>query len=153
VHNIREQTAKTTSSITTVDLVGISRIEEAFAIALAAGAMFLFVALGIAERRQELATMAAIGTPLRQIGAFVWSEAALVLGAGLVLAGVLGWLLSQMLVAMLQHVFDPPPDALAIPWGFLAGLGGAAVVATLIATWLAARGLRRLPLGAILREQ
>jgi putative ABC transport system permease protein len=153
VHNIKEQTAQTTSSITTVDLVGISRIEEAFAIALAAGAMFLFVALGISERRQELATMAALGTPLRNISAFVWSEAALVLGAGLVLAAGLGWLLSQMLVAMLQHVFDPPPDTLAIPWGFLAGLGGAAVVATLLATWLASRGLRRLPLGAILREQ
>jgi putative ABC transport system permease protein len=153
VHNIKEQTAKTTSSITTVDLVGISRIEEAFAIALAAAAMGLFVALGIAERRQEFATMAALGTPLRQIGAFVWSEAALVLGAGLVLAAGLGWLLSQMLVAMLQHVFDPPPDTLAIPWGFLAALGGAAVLATLAATWLASRGLRRLPLGAILREQ
>jgi putative ABC transport system permease protein len=153
VHNITEQTSKTTSSITTVDLVGISRIEEAFAIALAAAAMGLFVALGIAERRQEFATMAALGTPLRHIGAFVWSEAMLVLGAGLVLAAGLGWLLSQMLVAMLQHVFDPPPDALAIPWGFLAGLGGAAVLSTLAATWLASRGLRRLPLGAILREQ
>jgi putative ABC transport system permease protein len=153
VHNIKEQATKTTSSITTVDLVGISRIEEAFAIALAAAAMGLFVALGIAERRQEFATMAALGTPLRHIGAFVWSEAALVLGAALGLAGVLGWLLSEMLVAMLQHVFDPPPDTLAIPWGFLAGLGGAAVLATLGATWLASRGLRRLPLGAILREQ
>jgi putative ABC transport system permease protein len=58
-----------------------------------------------------------------------------------------------MLVAMLQHVFDPPPDALAIPWGFLASLGGAAVVGTALATWLAARGLRRMPIGAILREQ
>ncbi|MEA2471609.1 MAG: putative transport system permease protein [Thermoleophilaceae bacterium] len=153
VHNIKEQTAATTSSITTVDLVGISRIEEAFAIALAAAAMGLFVALGIAERRQEFATMAALGTPLRHIGAFVWSEAVLVLGAGLALAALLGWVLSEMLVAMLQHVFDPPPDTLAIPWGFLAGLGGAAVLATLAATWLASRGLRRLPLGAILREQ
>jgi putative ABC transport system permease protein len=153
VHDIKEQTAKTTSSITTVDLTGISRIEEAFAIALAAGAMALFVALGIAERRQEFATMAALGTPLREVGAFLWSEATLVLGAGLALAAGLGWLLSEMLVAMLQHVFDPPPDTLAIPWGFLAALGGAAVLATALATWLASRGLRRLPLGAVLREQ
>ena len=120
---------------------------------LAAGAMALNVALALAERRRELATMAALGAPLRSVGAFVWSEAALVLGAGLVLAAGLGWLLSQMLVAMLQHVFDPPPDALAIPWGYLAGLGGAAVLATLAATWMGSRGLRRLPLGAILREQ
>jgi len=115
--------------------------------------MTLFLAVSLTERRREFATMAALGASLRAIAAFLWSEAALVLGAGLVLAAGLGWLLSEMLVAMLQHVFDPPPDTLAIPWGFLAGLGGAAVVATLLATWLASRGLRRLPLGAILREQ
>src|SRR5947207_8073743 len=116
VHDIGEQTQQTTSSITTVDLVGISRIEEAFAIALAAAAMGLFVALGIAERKQEFATMAALGTPVRDIGAFVWSEAVLVLGAGLVLAAGLGWALSQMLGARLQHVFDPPADARAAAW-------------------------------------
>jgi putative ABC transport system permease protein len=58
-----------------------------------------------------------------------------------------------MLVAMLQHVFDPPPDHLAVPWGFLAGLGGAAVVGCLVAAGLAALQIRRLPLGAILREE
>jgi putative ABC transport system permease protein len=58
-----------------------------------------------------------------------------------------------MLVAILQHVFDPPPDSLAIPWSFLAGLAGAAIVATLLATAVASRGIRRLHLGEILREQ
>jgi putative ABC transport system permease protein len=153
VEDIKHQTAQTVSSITTVDLTGISHIEEAFVVLLAAAAMALFVALGISERRQELATMASLGAPLREIGAFIWSEAALVLGAGMLLAAGLGWLLSKMLVAMLQHVFDPPPDHLAIPWGFLAGLGAAAIAAALIATALAARDLRRLPLGAVLREQ
>src|SRR5206468_460008 len=81
VKDIREQTAQTVSSITTVDLRGISHIEEAFAIALAAGAMALFVALALAERRHELATMAALGRSLREIGAFLWSEALLVLAA------------------------------------------------------------------------
>src|SRR5205085_1738131 len=38
VKNIDEQAAQTVSSITTVDLTGISKIEQAFAIALAAGA-------------------------------------------------------------------------------------------------------------------
>ena len=115
--------------------------------------MALFVALGISERRREFATMAAIGTSLSRISAFVWTEAAVVLAAGLVLALGLGVLLSAMLVAILQHVFDPPPDALAIPWGFLAGLASASVAATLIATAAAARGIRRLRLGEILREQ
>jgi putative ABC transport system permease protein len=66
---------------------------------------------------------------------------------------VLGWLLAQMLVAMLQHVFDPPPDHLAVPWGFLALMVAAAIAGAVLAGLVAARSLRRLPLGAILREE
>jgi putative ABC transport system permease protein len=153
VKDIRHQQAQTVSSITTVSLSGISRIEESFAVVLAAAAMALFVAVGLAERRHELATMAALGASLRQVAAFLWSEAALVLGAALALAALLGWLLAQMLVAMLQHVFDPPPDRLALPWLFLGGLAGAALLGTLLAGVVASVGIRRLPLGAILREE
>jgi putative ABC transport system permease protein len=153
VKNIREQTAQTVSSITTVDLGGISRIEESFALVLAAAAMALFVTVALAERRQEFATMAALGAGLREIAAFLWTETALVLGAALALAALLGWLLAKMLVAMLQHVFDPPPDQLAVPWMFLGGLAAAAVAGGAIAAVVAAAGIRRLPLGAILREE
>jgi putative ABC transport system permease protein len=153
VKNIDQQALQTVSSITTVDLRGISRIEEAFTIALAAAAMALFVALAVIERRQEFATMAALGATMRSIGSFVWSEAALVLTAGLLLAAGLGLLLAVMLVAMLQHVFDPPPDQLAVPWTYLAELAGAAIVATSLAVAVTARRLRRLPLGSLLREQ
>jgi putative ABC transport system permease protein len=83
----------------------------------------------------------------------LWSEAALVLAAGIALAGLLGWLLAEMLVAMLQHVFDPPPDRLAVPWMFLGGLTAAAVVGGITAAGLAALQIRRLPLGSILREE
>ncbi len=153
VKDIRQQTSQTVSSITTVDLRGISRIEEAFVLILAAAAMALFVGVGLAERRQELATMAALGASLRRAGAFLWSEACLVLAAALMLSALLGWLLAEMLVAMLQHVFDPPPDQLAVPWQFLLGLGGAAVLGGLVAAALAALQIRRLPLGSILREE
>jgi putative ABC transport system permease protein len=153
VKDIRRQTAQTVSSITTVDLKGISRIEEAFTLILAAAAMALFVALTVAERRQEFATMAALGAPQRAVGGFLWTEAALVLGAALGLAALLGWLLAEMLVAMLRHVFDPPPDQLVAPWGFLGWLVLAAVVGSTAAAAVASLGIRRLPLGAILREQ
>ncbi len=153
VKDIRRQTAQTVSSITAVNLGGISRIEEAFALVLAVAAMGLFVAVSVAERRQELATMASLGAPLRRIAVFVWSEVALVLAAALALAAVLGWLLAEMLVAMLQHVFDPPPDHLAAPWGFLGGLAGAAALGAIAATAGASFAIGRLPLGAILREE
>jgi putative ABC transport system permease protein len=153
VKNIDQQAQQTVSSITTVDLRGISQIEEAFTIALAAAAMALFVALTVIERRHEFATMVALGATLRSVGAFAWSEAALVLAAGLLLAAGLGMLLALMLVAMLQHVFDPPPDSLAIPWTYLAELAGAAIATTTIAVAITASRLKRLPLGKLLREQ
>jgi putative ABC transport system permease protein len=153
VKSIQQQTAQTVSSITTVDLNGISRIEEAFTLLLAAAAMALFVALTVAERRQELATMAALGAPQRAVGGFLWTETALVLGAALGLGALLGWLLAEMLVAMLRHVFDPPPDQLVAPWRYLAWLVLAAVVGSAGAAAVASIGIRRLPLGAILREQ
>jgi putative ABC transport system permease protein len=153
VKDIRQQTAQTVSSITTVDLSGISRIEEAFSIALAAAAMLLLLAVALAERRQELATMAALGAALRTIGAFLWSEAAIVLAGAILLAIPLGWLLAEMLLAMLRHVFDPPPDRLAIPWAYLAALGAAAIAGAGLATAFSVTALRRMRLGAILREQ
>jgi len=153
VKDLRHQTAQTVSSITTVDLSGISRIEEAFALGLAAATMLLFVMVALSERRLELATMAALGAPLRTIGAFLWSEALLVLVAALALAAPLGWLLAEMLVAMLRHVFDPPPDQLTAPWPYLVALGGAGVVGAIVAAGFSAVALRRMSLGAILREE
>ena len=97
--------------------------------------------------------MSALGASVRRAAAFLWSEAALVLAAVLALAAALGWLLAHMLVALLQHVFDPPPDHLAAPWGFLLALGGAALLGGLVSAGLAATGIRRFRLGAILREQ
>jgi putative ABC transport system permease protein len=153
VKNISQQAALTGSSITAVDLSGISRLEEAFTLLLAAAAMWLFVSLLVSERRHEFATMAAVGATLSDIAAFVRSEAAAVLAAAVALAAVLGWLLSEMLVAMLQHVFDPPPDRLAVPWIYLGGLVFAGVLGGAVAIALAVRRLRGLSLGAILREQ
>ena len=153
VKNIRDQAQQTTSSITTIDLTGISRIEEVFAIALASAALALFVTITIAERRHEFATMAALGASLREIGWFLWSEIVVVLAAAVLLAVGLGWLLSLMLVAMLQHVFDPPPDHLAVPWMYLGALLAAAILAALVSATWSIRSIGRMPLGAILREE
>jgi putative ABC transport system permease protein len=153
VKNITQQTQQTVSSITTVDLRGIAKILEAFTIILAGAATGLFIALAHIERRREFATMAALGARLREIRSFVWSEAALVLVASVALAAGLGLLLSEMLIAMLQHVFDPPPDSLAIPWRYLVELLAGALAGCVLAGGIASRGLARMQLGSILREQ
>jgi putative ABC transport system permease protein len=90
---------------------------------------------------------------MREIRAFTVSEAALVLIAGVILGAGLGLLLAEMLIAMLQHAFDPPPDHLAVPWRYLAELVGAAVIGSAVATAITARSQAKMNLGAILREQ
>ena len=54
---------------------------------------------------------------------------------------------------MLTHVFDPPPDHLAIPWGFLGVLYAVALLAGDRRSTVAQRAIGRLPLGRILRER
>jgi putative ABC transport system permease protein len=134
-------------------LNGISRIEGAFAILLAAAAMALSATVAVAEPRHELATMAALGAAVRELALFVWSELALVLIAGAALGALLGWLLAEMLIVMLRHVFDPPPDHLTVPWPFLAALAGSALISALAGALVAHRSVARLQLGAILREE
>jgi putative ABC transport system permease protein len=153
VKNISDQATQTASSITTVGLRGISRIEEAFALLLAAGALILYAVMAFAERRQELATMAALGEKPRAIAKFIWTEIVLIVVVAAALASLLGWILAEMLIAMMQHAFDPPPDHLAVPGGFLSALTLVVVAGAAIAAIVAERSVARMPLGAVLREE
>ena len=156
VKNIRQQTAQTVSSITTVDLRGISRIEEAFVIVLAAAAMALFVARRARRaparaRDDGRARRVAARRSPRSSGARPRSCSPPRSRSRRCSAGCS----PKMLVAMLQHVFDPPPDHLAVPWAFLGGAGAAppSLGGALAARARAHAGSARLPLGAILREE
>ncbi len=127
------------SSLTSVNLAGLTRLELGFAVLLAAAAAGLVLAVGLAERRRALAIIAFLGARTRQLRGFVIAEAAVVLLAGLAGAAVISWALSQMLIRVLTGVFDPPPSAAAVPWGYLAGTGLAVVAASVIAATVVAR--------------
>ncbi|MEY2474369.1 MAG: putative transport system permease protein [Actinomycetota bacterium] len=137
------------SSLTAFDLAGLTRVELAFALVLAAGSTGLVLALGIIERRRMFAIASALGTKARQIAAFVWAEAALVTGGGVIAGACMAWVLSHVLVKVLTGVFDPPPAALAVPWVYLGGVGAVAVAATVIAATGAVRGVARTTIQAI----
>jgi putative ABC transport system permease protein len=51
--------------------------------------------------------------------------------------------LSVMLVRVLTGVFDPPPDTLAVPWGYLSAVVVLTVLATAVAGAVTLRALRR----------
>ncbi|MFJ9034324.1 FtsX-like permease family protein [Streptomyces sp. NPDC102274] len=134
------------SSLTAVDLAGLTRVELGFALVIAAAAGGLVLALGLAERRRTLALASVLGARGRQLSGFVWSEAALVAVSGLAAGTALGWALSRMLVKVLSGVFDPPPSQIAVPWAYLGATAGITVAALAVAAWAAVRHARRPPL-------
>jgi putative ABC transport system permease protein len=131
------------SNLTAVELSGLTKVELGFALALAVAASGLALGLGFQERRRTFAIASALGARSRQLGGFVWSESAFVTGGGLVLGAVIGSGLSLMLVKVLTGVFDPPPDALSVPWAYLLVLAALVLAAVLAAGALTLRALRR----------
>jgi putative ABC transport system permease protein len=131
------------SSLTSVDLAGLTRIELAFAVLLAAGSGGLVLALGLAERRRTFAIATVLGAQPRHLRGMVLSEALLLAAGGLAGGALIGWALSEMLVKVLTGVFDPPPAALSIPSVYLALTGAAALAAILAAALNGSRGTHR----------
>lgn len=115
------------SSLTSVDLAGLTRVELVFALIIAAASGGLLFALGLAERRRTFAIATVLGARPEQLRSMVLSEAAVVAVGGTIAGIVLGWLLSQMLVSVLTGVFDPPPAALTVPWTYLIATGAIAI--------------------------
>jgi len=151
VRDVVTQQRITLSSLTAIDLTGLSRLELAFAFILGAAATGVVLALGFGERRRTFAIASALGAKRRQLAAFVWSETLLVSVGGIVFGVLAGWLLSYVIVKILTGVFDPPPDHLSIPWAYLATLGIVVAVAIVAAAAGAIRATER-PAVEIVRD-
>lgn len=120
------------SSLTAVNLHGLTKLELVFAILLVMGATGLILALGLSERRRNFAILAALGAKSSQLGAFIWSEGLLILVGGGVIGSILGLGVAQMLVKVLTGVFDPPPEHLYLPWGYMTAVAATAIASTVI---------------------
>ena len=131
------------SSLTAVDLHGLTRLELVFAIVLVSGATGLILALGLVERRRTFAILIALGAKSAQLGAFLWGEALLMLFVGAAIGVILGLGVAQILVKVLTGIFDPPPESLAVPWGYLLALGLAAAASTIMAVIVVRASSRR----------
>lgn len=143
VTNLVNQRHVVGSNLTAVELSGLTRIELAFALVLAAAATGLALGLGFQERRRTFAIASALGARRRQLGGFVWGESIFVTGGGLILGSLIAALLSVVLVDVLTGVFDPPPDFLTIPWFYLLAVGVAVLATVLAAGVITLRALRR----------
>ena len=143
VTDIQHQRRIVGSNLTAVELSGLTKVELGFALALAVAASGVALGVGFQERRRTFALAAALGARARQLGGFVWGESLFVTAGGLALGALAAALFSEMLVKVLTGVFDPPPDALAIPWGYLVTVVAITVGAVVAAGAATLRALRR----------
>jgi putative ABC transport system permease protein len=134
------------SSLTSVNLRGLTAIELAYAVALAVAAGALVLGLRLADRRRTLAIMAVLGARPAQLRGLVAGEAILITVAGLIGGALIGTTLSRMLVTVLTGVFDPPPSSIAVPWPYLGFTVLAVAAALLAAAALGARSSARPPI-------
>lgn len=123
------------SSLTAINLEGLTTLELGFSVLMIVGVTGLIMALGLAERRRNFTILSALGARSGQLGVFLWSEGLLVVIGGAIFGIVSGFGLAEALVTILTGVFDPPPEALSIPWFYLA-----LAVATALACGAAAIG-------------
>jgi putative ABC transport system permease protein len=148
VSTLAEASRLIASSLTSISLAGLTRIELTSAILLVIVATGLILALGLADRRRSFAILSTLGASKRDMSAFIWSEGALMLVIGLVAGGALGAAIAQILVQELQGVFDPPPEHLVVPWPYLSLLAAAAVTAT---TGAVTNGIRQAQIDPVKR--
>jgi len=139
------------SSLTAINLQGLTSLELAFAVLLVAGATGLVLALGLAERRRTFAILAALGAKRDQLGAFLWTEGLLIQIGGGAIGLALGFGVAQVLVTMLTGVFDPPPEFLSVPWTYLVLLVATAFASMVFAV-LAAQMASRRPVVETMRD-
>ena len=130
------------SSLTSVELAGLTRVELGYALVLLAAATGLLLWLSLAERRRNYAIARALGARPRQLAAFVWAETGFVTISGVVLGTAGAAWLTWMLVKLLTGVFDPPPTRPAVPWPYLATATAVAAVAVAAAGLATLHALR-----------
>lgn len=139
VTTLGETQAIISSSLTAVDLRGLTALELGFSVLMIAGVTGLILALGLAERRRSFTILSALGARPSQLGSFLWSEGLFIVFGGAILGVAVGFGIAYALVTLLAGVFDPPPETLAIPWLYLAVAlatalvcGSIAIVGTLV---------------------
>jgi putative ABC transport system permease protein len=132
VSDIASVQRRISSSLSAIDLRGLTLLELSFAVVFVVGATGLALFLSLAERKRSFAILRALGAKREDLATFMWSEAVTILFGGGVVGICLGWLVAFVLVKVLAGVFDPPPEALTVPWIYLLLLCASAITLTAV---------------------
>jgi putative ABC transport system permease protein len=127
------------SGLAAGSLAGLDTLVSGYGQVLAIASGCLLIVVGAVQRRRALMTLTVVGADPQQRAGFVWTEARIVVVAGLVggLAG--GAVVAYELVRILKGIFDPPPAHMAVPVASIAILLVAVGLSSLLATAVSAR--------------
>ncbi len=143
---------KDQSSLAALNIRGLLTLDSAYALAMAATAITIFVFGLLLQRRREYVTLRAQGMRIGRIRSLLVTESVGVVIVGAMVGILVGAIMAYVLVNVLQPLFVLRPEVV-IPRadiGLLAGL----VLAVSVAASLAATTLvRRLPPGELLRDE
>ncbi|MEZ4620055.1 MAG: FtsX-like permease family protein [Caldilineaceae bacterium] len=95
IESLNEVTAQLTSTLTTLSLDALTRIEWGYTVLIAVVALIIFLLSLLAERRTEYATLAALGATPGQRNSFLYLEAGISGVAGLAIGAIVGTTLTQ----------------------------------------------------------
>ena len=143
---------KDASSLTAVNVNGLVRLGAAFALAMSATAIAIFVFGLLLHRRAEYVTLRAQGLRSNELRGLVLLETAAVTGCGAVSGLVIGIVTAALSVRLLRGLFVLDPELTARA-GSLLTLGVAVVAAAVGCAIVATEILKRLDPAEILREE
>jgi len=127
------------SGLAAGSLAGLSTLVLGFGVLLALASACLVLLVSAAQRRRSVAALAVLGASVRQRASFLWTEARWIVTAGVIGGTTTGLLVAYLLVKVLNGIFDPPPEHIAVPLLLVGGSLAAVVASALAAATVCAR--------------
>jgi putative ABC transport system permease protein len=143
---------KDQSSLAALNIRGLLALDAAYALAMAAMAITIFVFGLLLQRRREYVTLRAQGMQIRKLRSLLVMESfcAVVIGAGI--GALVGAGMAYFLVTVLQPLFVLRPKVV-LPRVDIAVLAALVLVVSVVASLSATTLIRRLPPGELLRDE
>jgi putative ABC transport system permease protein len=143
---------KDQSSLAALNIRGLLTLDSAYALAMAATAITIFVFGLLLQRRREYVTLRAQGMRIGKIRSLLITESVGVVIVGAVVGAFVGVVMAYFLVTVLQPLFVLRPEVV-IPRADIAVLATLVLAVSVAASLAATTLIRRLPPGELLRDE
>jgi putative ABC transport system permease protein len=143
---------KDQSSLAALNIRGLLTLDSAYALAMAATAITIFVFGLLLQRRREYVTLRAQGMRIGKIRSLIITESVGVVVVGAAVGALIGAAMAYFLVTVLQPLFVLRPEVV-LPRSDIAVLAALVLAVSIIASLAATTLIRRLPPGELLRDE